>query len=89
MYKEEVVKKTVSVKLFASLRQALNSDHITIDFDNHITSFQLKKMVFDNFPELKKLGVPFFVTVNCEFAKDSTLIKSSDEVSLIPPVSGG
>ncbi len=89
MYKEELVKQSLSIKLFASLRQAMNSDKIVIDIDNKITVSQMKKIVFETFPNLKKLNVPFLVAVNHKFAKDSVVISTKDEVALIPPVSGG
>ncbi len=37
MYKEELVKQSLSIKLFASIRQAMNSDEIKINIDNGIT----------------------------------------------------
>ncbi len=88
MYKE-LLKQSLSIKLFASLRQAMNSDKIVIDIDNEITVSQMKKIIFKTFPNLKKLNIPFLVAVNHKFAKDSSVIKSKDEVALIPPVSGG
>jgi len=89
MYKEELVKQSLSIKLFASLRQAMRSDEIKIDIDNEITVSHMKKIVFETFPNLKKLNVPFLVAVNHKFAKDSVVISIRDEVALIPPVSGG
>ncbi len=89
MYKEELVKQSLSIKLFASLRQAMRSDEIKIDIDNEITVSQMKKIVFETFPNLKKLNIPFFVAVNYKFAKDSSIIKPKDDVALIPPISGG
>ncbi len=89
MYKEELVKQSLPIKLFASLRQAMNSDKIVIDIDNKITVSYMKKIVFETFPNLKKLNVPFLVAVNHKFAKDSVVISTKDEVALIPPVSGG
>jgi len=89
MYKEELVKQSLSIKLFASLRQAMNSDKMVIEIDNEITVSQMKKIVFETFPNLKKLNIPFFVAVNYKFAKDSSIIKTKDEVALIPPISGG
>ncbi len=88
MYKEELVKQSLSIKLFASLRQAMRSDEIKINMDNEITVSQMKKIVFETFPNLKKLNVPFLVAVNHKFAKDSVVISTKDEVALIPPVSG-
>jgi len=89
MYKAELVKQSLSIKLFASLRQAMNSNEIKINIDNEIMVSQMKKIVFETFPKLKKLNIPFLVAVNHELAKDSSLIKAGDEVALIPPVSGG
>jgi len=89
LYKEELVKQSLSIKLFASLRRAMRSDAIKIDIDNEITVSQMKKIVFETFPNLKKLNVPFFVAVNHKYAIDSVVIGTKDEVALIPPVSGG
>ncbi len=89
MYKEELVKQSLSIKLFASLRQAMNSDKIVIDIDNEITVSLMKKIVFESYPNLKKLNVPFLVDVNHKFVKDSVVISTKDEVALIQPVSGG
>ncbi len=89
MYKEELVKQSLPIKLFASLRQAMRSDEIKINIDNEITVSQMKKIVFETFPNLKKLNVPFLVAVNHKYAKDYVVISTKDEVALIPPVSGG
>lgn len=89
LYKEELEKKPLSIKLFSSIRQAIHSDEITVNIDKEITVLQMKKIVFENFPNLKKLSSPFFVTVNHQYATDSVVIDTKDEVALIPPVSGG
>jgi len=83
------VKQSLSIKLFASLKQAMNSNEIKIDIDNEITISEMKKIVFETFPNLKKLNIPFFVAVNYKLAKDSSIIKPKDKVALIPPISGG
>ncbi len=89
MYKEELVKQSLSIKLFASLRQAMNSDEIKIGIDNEITVLQMKEIIFKTFPNLKKSNIPFFVAVNHKYVTDSDVITTNDEVALIPPVSGG
>jgi len=88
MYKE-LVKQSLSIKLFASLRQAMNSDKIKIDIDNEITVLQMKMILFETFPNLKKSNIPFIVAVNHKYSKDSVVIDTNDEIALIPPVSGG
>jgi len=52
MYK--LLGQSLSVKLFASLRQAINSDEIKIDIENGITVSQLKKIIFETCPRLKE-----------------------------------
>ncbi len=89
MYKEELVKQSLSIKLFASLKQAMDSDEIKINIENEITVSQMKKIVFETYPNLKKSSIPFFVAINHKYATDSVVIGINDEVALIPPVSGG
>ena len=88
MYKE-LEKQSLSIKLFASIRQAMNSNKIKIDIDNGITVLQMKRIIFETFPNLKKLNIPFFIAVNHKYVTDSDVITTNDEVALIPPVSGG
>ncbi len=88
MYKE-LVKQSLSIKLFASIRQAMNSNEIKINIDNEITVLQMKQIIFETFPNLKKLNIPFFVAVNHKYSKDSDVIDTNDEIAVFPHVSGG
>ena len=89
LYKEELEKKPLSIKLFASLRQVMRSEEITVNIDNEITVSQMKKIVFETFPNLKKLNISVWGAVNHKYATESDVIGTQDEVALIPPVSGG
>ncbi len=88
MYKE-LVKQSLSIKLFASLKQVMTSDEIKINIDNGITVLQMKQIIFETFPNLKKSNIPFFVAVNHKYSKDSDVIEANDEIALFPHVSGG
>ncbi len=88
MYKE-LVKQSLSIKLFASIRQAMNSNEIQINIDSEITVLQMKEIIFETFPNLKKLNIPFFVAFNHKYSKDSDVIDTNDEIALFPHVSGG
>ncbi len=88
MYKE-LEKQSLPIKLFGSIRQAMNSNEIKIDIDNGITVLQMKEIIFETFPNLKKLNIPFFVAVNHKYSKDSDVIDTTDEIALFPHVSGG
>ena len=65
------------------------SEELTVNIDKEITVLQMKKIIFNTFPNLKKLNIPFFVAVNRKYVTDSDIIDTKDEVALIPPVSGG
>lgn len=49
---------------------------------------ELRAYFYDLFPDLKKLN-SMMVAVNKEYAEDAVAILHSDEIALIPPVSGG
>jgi len=49
---------------------------------------QLSHILETDFPQLKQLK-SFFIAVNEEYAEGDRIIESSDEIALIPPVSGG
>lgn len=48
----------------------------------------LRKSLSSQFPKLDKLN-SLFIAVNQEYAADDKVILISDEIALIPPVSGG
>ena len=47
---------------------------------------ELKNILFSKFPDLKKINAAL---VNESYANNSTVINESDQIALIPPVSGG
>jgi len=48
----------------------------------------LKNTLEENYPRLKDLG-SYMIAVNNEYAEAYDVINESDEVAIIPPVSGG
>lgn len=52
------------------------------------TAGELRTQLLDQFEELKNLS-SLAIAVNAEYAQEDTLIQESDEIALIPPVSGG
>lgn len=49
---------------------------------------QLKNVLEQEFPELKKLK-SYFIAVDEEYADDDQILNSIHEIAIIPPVSGG
>ncbi len=49
---------------------------------------QLKIELEKRYPELKQLST-YLIAVNNEYADEETVLHESDEIAIIPPVSGG
>lgn len=49
---------------------------------------ELKRLLSESYPEFGKLS-SLAVAVNSEYAADEVTLKSTDEIAIIPPVSGG
>ncbi|HLT75244.1 MAG TPA: MoaD/ThiS family protein [Ohtaekwangia sp.] len=52
------------------------------------TAGDLRSFLEEKYPELNSLK-SFFIAVNNEYADDNLVLASSDEIAVIPPVSGG
>jgi molybdopterin synthase sulfur carrier subunit len=48
----------------------------------------LRRALMTNYPALEKLR-SLFIAVNQQYAEDNQSINETDEIALIPPVSGG
>ncbi len=77
----------ITVKLFGITREIVGQPILEIK-DPINTVAQLKEFMTANYPKIKALN-SLLIAVNSEYAEDDIMIKSTDEVALIPPVSGG
>ncbi|MFQ5970426.1 MAG: molybdopterin converting factor subunit 1 [Nitrososphaerales archaeon] len=89
MSKEELDLLSVRVKFFASSREIIGKNEIILRLKNRTTVGDLRRMIFEMYPELSSKKIPFVIAVNHKVADDSTIIGHLDEVALLPPVSGG
>jgi molybdopterin converting factor subunit 1 len=86
---QELIPSLVVVKLFASCREIVGKDKITLkSTDKMITARDLRRMISELFPSLPT-RIQFVIAVNHKIANDSTIINQVDEVAILPPVSGG
>ncbi len=77
------------VQLFAVLRERAGAGQIELDgLPAGLTMGQLKKLALERHPELGNLAQVAGV-VGTEYVTDDRVLVASDEVSLLPPVSGG
>lgn len=77
----------ITVKLFGITRDIVGQPILDIQ-EQVVNVGQLKEFMISSYPRIKGLN-SLMVAVNSEYAKDEVLIKSTDEIALIPPVSGG
>ena len=81
---------TVTVRLFAMLRERAGRDELDLELAEGATVADARAALRDR----DRLGdilerMPVRAAVNREYVADETLLSSGDELALIPPVSGG
>ena len=75
------------IKAFGIAHDILGAKEVNLDVaGNQVLS--LRKHLSENYPALKGLN-SLFIAVNQSYAADETELKETDEIVLIPPVSGG
>lgn len=77
----------VRIQAFGIARDMVGGKEIVFPMEGK-TVGDLRKMLSAQFPSLDKLN-SLFIAVNHEYAEDTALLSETDEVALIPPVSGG
>ena len=79
----------LKVRLFAILRDAVGKKEIVITVPTGVTVSHLENKILKKYPQLKSFSNKFVTSVNCKVTSGDTIITSSDEIALLPPVSGG
>jgi molybdopterin synthase catalytic subunit len=80
----------INILLFAGLADAIGTSRLSLALDNDsLTVQQLKETLCVQFPSAASLIRLSFAARNQSYASDDTAISPSDEIALIPPVSGG
>jgi molybdopterin converting factor subunit 1 len=79
----------VKVKFFAILRERAGVAESTKDLRDGSTVAELWGIIQRDFPKLAVPGIRLLYAVNQEYVTTDHVLKDSDEVVFIPPVSGG
>lgn len=79
---------TVAVHLFARARELAGTDLVRLELTNGSVA-EVRNSLAGRYPQMVGLISCSAVAVNGEYAAGSRQIGSSDEIALIPPVSGG
>lgn len=75
------------IRAFGITRDLLGGKETFIEIRG-TTVRELRQELGERFPELLGLS-SLFIAVNNDYADDDVVLKSTDEIALIPPVSGG
>lgn len=77
------------IMAFGIARDIFGNSTIEINWSfNQPTVHDLKQWLTEQYPEFGKLA-SFSIAINAHYVEDTTLIEASDEIAIIPPVSGG
>lgn len=78
----------MKVLLFAGIAEAIGQHSLTIPLKKASVK-ELKNYLIEKYPQVESSVERAMVAVNQEFAEEETIVTETDEVALIPPVSGG
>jgi sulfur-carrier protein len=77
----------VKIKAFGISRDILGNRELAFELSGNSVG-DLRNTLATQYPDLKKLK-SLFIAVNQEYASDEAPLHETDEIALIPPVSGG
>jgi len=80
--------KTLRIKAFGITRDILGGREVELSLNEGGTVGDLKEHLASVYPGVSQLK-SLFIAVNNEYADDAVVLSDTDEVALIPPVSGG
>jgi molybdopterin synthase sulfur carrier subunit len=78
---------TFRIKAFGITKDVLGARETSLEIAGQ-TVGDLRKELHDRYPQLLGLR-SLYIAVNSNYADDNTVLAGTDEIALIPPVSGG
>lgn len=76
----------MKLKVFGVARDIMGGKEVEVKTVQNVA--ELKKLLLTDFPKLKELN-SLLIAVNQTYASDEISIAETDEIAIIPPVSGG
>src|SRR6185436_16947701 len=80
---------TVSLRFFASLREAVGQKEMCLDIADGSTIDDLKARLSIDFPKLEAMLPRVVCAIDDEYVASDERLRDGAQVALIPPVSGG
>ena len=82
--------RNLNIKLFGILREKLKSNSLIIPIhDNSISLKELGKCLKELYPSLNINEINFVFAVNKVICNENVNVTTSDEIAILPPISGG
>jgi molybdopterin synthase sulfur carrier subunit len=78
----------LNILLFGITKEIVGQQHLSVEVPERATVPVLMEQLRQQYPKLSELQ-SLMIAVNNEYAQEQQALKESDEVALIPPVSGG
>ena len=78
----------ITILAFGIAKDIFGAGSITVQLNDGAATADLKNILEAKYPRLKQLA-SYMIAVNNEYAQDENLLTATDEVAIIPPVSGG
>jgi molybdopterin synthase sulfur carrier subunit len=79
---------TIKIKAFGITRDMIGGRELILEVGKEHTVQDLRRILQEKYPSMSGLK-SLFIAVNNEYADDTRVLSSADEIALIPPVSGG
>lgn len=79
---------TINILAFGIAKEITGGTSVRVQCEEGITAGGLKAILEEQYPRLKQLA-SFMIAVNGKYAGAGQVVRSPDEVAIIPPVSGG
>jgi sulfur-carrier protein len=80
---------TITVKLFAAMRDLTGDDTASVDLPDGATVGDLRRELGKLLPLARTLLMRSGIAVNHDVVDNDRPLRATDEVAVIPPVSGG
>jgi molybdopterin converting factor small subunit len=79
----------IDLRLYASVKDLLGTDRIYLDWYDNMSVGDLREKLYELFPILSVVNAQFTISINRRAVDDTKLIRTTDELVLLPPISGG
>ncbi|MDX1683863.1 MAG: MoaD/ThiS family protein [Saprospiraceae bacterium] len=78
----------VKVRAFGIAADIVGGKNFELEIPGQCSVRELKKMIIENYPRFETIQ-SFHIAVGDEYAKDDDQIIDQEQISILPPVSGG